>query len=126
MPGVSPNTSVTLRRWSPPLSPTTAVLFSVLGQVDTERIEIIEAALAAVGDADGSDRARLLGLLALERTFDDDYPARRALADEALSMARRSMATRPRFSTSSSAATTPSGFLRPWTSAWPKRPRPKR
>ena len=62
---------------------------SVSLRVDADRVAIIEAALAAVGDADSTARARLLSLLALERMYDGDYPARRAIADEALAMARR-------------------------------------
>ena len=62
---------------------------STTSRVDTDRVAIIEAALAAVGDADSSLRARLLGLLALERTWDGDLDARRAVTDEALAIARR-------------------------------------
>ena len=57
--------------------------------VDAERVAVIEATLAAVGDADSSSRARLLARLAVERTRDGDSPNRRVIADEALSMARR-------------------------------------
>ncbi|HUJ65252.1 MAG TPA: hypothetical protein VLX59_06930, partial [Acidimicrobiales bacterium] len=64
-------------------------LFSLAGVVDPDRVALLEAALAAAGDSDRVSRARLLGLLALERTFDGDYPNRRAIADVALAMARR-------------------------------------
>ena len=74
---------------SPPPSPTTAGSPAPRCAVDADRVAIIDAALAAVGDADSTARARLLGLLALERMWDGDYPARRAVADEALAMARR-------------------------------------
>ena len=62
---------------------------SAAGVVDSERVAVEEAALGALVPADSTARARLLALLALERTWDGDYPARRALADEALAMARR-------------------------------------
>jgi class 3 adenylate cyclase len=57
--------------------------------VDAERVAMIEAALAGIGDSDSTRRARLLSLLAQERTFGSDYPGRRAVADEALGLARR-------------------------------------
>jgi tetratricopeptide (TPR) repeat protein len=62
---------------------------SATGRVDEDRVQAIEAALSAVGADDTADRARLLSLLALERTFDGDYDGRRAIADEALAMAER-------------------------------------
>ncbi len=61
---------------------------SVVGNVDLERIALIEAALDAVGPAASADRARLLALLAGEVTFAGDHPRRLALADEAEAMAR--------------------------------------
>jgi class 3 adenylate cyclase/tetratricopeptide (TPR) repeat protein len=64
-------------------------LFSLAGVVDVDRVALIEAALTAAGESDSIPRARLLGLLALERTFDGDYSGRRAIADAALAMARR-------------------------------------
>jgi len=62
---------------------------SASGHVDADRVAMIEAAILAGGDEDGPSHARLLSLLALERGFDGDYPKRRALADQALAMARR-------------------------------------
>lgn len=75
--------------------------------------------------ADSQPRAPLLGLLALERGFDGDYPGRRTVADDALTMARRL----------GDPATILDVLLRrhdairlPDTSpiVWPTRPRPKR
>jgi class 3 adenylate cyclase len=63
---------------------------SAAGTVDAERVEMLNAALEAIGTARGGTRARLLALLALERTWDGDSQARRLLADEALQLARRS------------------------------------
>lgn len=60
------------------------------GVLDTERLDALHAALDALPESDSVERARLLALLALERTFDGDYPGRRALSDEALRMARAS------------------------------------
>jgi len=65
------------------------VYSSSVGRVDADRVGMIEAALAAVGEADSPSRARLLSLLALERTWEGDYPGRRAVSDQALAMARR-------------------------------------
>ncbi len=61
--------------------------YSAAGQVDRERVEALEAAIAAV-DSDSSDRPLLLALLSAELTFEGDYPRVRALADEALATAR--------------------------------------
>ncbi len=58
---------------------------------DNERIELIEAALAAVGPDDTSDRARLIALLGLELGAFVGAASERAfaIADEALAVARR-------------------------------------
>ena len=64
-------------------------LQSTIGQVDAERIATLEMAIEALGTTDLGSRARLLALLALERTYDGDYRGRKALADEALELARR-------------------------------------
>ena len=61
---------------------------SVYGEVDTERVELIEAALEHVAVENPVPRARLLSLLALELTYEPDAPRRRALSDEALALAR--------------------------------------
>jgi tetratricopeptide (TPR) repeat protein len=62
--------------------------FSAVGGVDAERVEALEAALDALGDADPSLRARLLGNLALETMWSGDADERRAFSDEALTLAR--------------------------------------
>ena len=63
-------------------------VFSHSGVVDEERVAVLNAALAA-GTGDTPDRALLLATLAVELTFTGDWPHRRALALEALAMARR-------------------------------------
>jgi tetratricopeptide (TPR) repeat protein len=62
---------------------------SITGQIDTDRVAVIESALDAVGPEDSPSRAKLLALLALELTFGGEPDPRRALAGEALAMARR-------------------------------------
>jgi class 3 adenylate cyclase/tetratricopeptide (TPR) repeat protein len=64
-------------------------LFSNIGGIDAERVRMIEAALRSIGDADTASRARLLALLAIERTWDGDYEARRELSNQAVALARR-------------------------------------
>jgi tetratricopeptide (TPR) repeat protein len=59
------------------------------GDVDTERVAMLEAALEAVGPEDSRERAVLLGMLAFELSFAPDREPRVALADEALAVARR-------------------------------------
>ncbi len=59
------------------------------GEVDTERVAMLEAALDAVGSGDSRERAVLLGMLAFELSFAPDRGPRVALADEALGVARR-------------------------------------
>jgi len=63
-------------------------LWSVLGEVDRERVAVLEAALAA-NPGDGTTRARLLAMLASELTFSpSDRRRRRELSTEALDLAR--------------------------------------
>jgi tetratricopeptide (TPR) repeat protein len=62
---------------------------SVYGDVDAERVELIEAALQRAAADDLVGRARLLSLLALELAYAPDAPRRRSLADEALTLARQ-------------------------------------
>jgi class 3 adenylate cyclase/tetratricopeptide (TPR) repeat protein len=64
--------------------------WSMAGQVDRERIEVLEEALARLGDDDTPERARLLGRLASELMFTDDRALRERLSDEAVAVARRS------------------------------------
>ena len=63
--------------------------FSSLGQVDTEKVDVLEAALAELPETDTSERARLLATLCAELAFHSPLPRRLALADEATAMARR-------------------------------------
>ena len=62
---------------------------SAAGIVDAERVQVLTAALAAIGSSDDLARCRLLALLALERTYDGNYLGRRALSDEAVQIANR-------------------------------------
>lgn len=65
-------------------------LWSNLGEVDAERVAVLESALEAVRPQDSPTRARLLALLAVELIFDDPDSRRRlALADDAIAMGRR-------------------------------------
>jgi class 3 adenylate cyclase len=57
-------------------------------QVDADRIEVLEAALAAVGEDDRRLRARLLATLGLELCWDPEPNRRLALSDEAVGIAR--------------------------------------
>jgi DNA-binding SARP family transcriptional activator len=63
--------------------------FAASGVVDVERIGHLEAALAAVGDGDSAERARLLARLASELSYSGDPRRRRHLSDDALAVARR-------------------------------------
>ena len=62
---------------------------SVAGVVDSDRVEVLQAAIDAVGPAATAERARLLSLLANELTYGGSPEMRRSLTDEALSIARR-------------------------------------
>lgn len=64
-------------------------LVSVVGEVDEERIGLIERAVASLGAGDSPARARLLALLAAESTFSRDHERVRAAAVEAEAVARR-------------------------------------
>lgn len=57
-------------------------------QVDEERVQVLEAALAAVGPEVSSERARLLGLLSAELMYRFDHEPRQRYAREAIAMAR--------------------------------------
>jgi class 3 adenylate cyclase len=63
-------------------------LFSVVGLVDDERVEVLEDALAAHPDPDSPVRARLLAGLGRELVYGDRH-RRVRLSDEALAIARR-------------------------------------
>jgi len=63
-------------------------LWSVLGEVDRDRVAVLETALASNPEA-GTTRARLLAMLAVELTFSPpDRRRRRKLSTEALELAR--------------------------------------
>lgn len=59
------------------------------GEVDQRKMNAIDRALAAVGDADSHARARLLALRGAELLYNGDFEMRRAVSDEALAIARR-------------------------------------
>jgi DNA-binding SARP family transcriptional activator/class 3 adenylate cyclase/tetratricopeptide (TPR) repeat protein len=63
--------------------------WSSAGRVDEEKVEALEAAIAAMGEADSSTRARLLATLANELTFCSPLALRRSLVDEATGIAQR-------------------------------------
>ena len=81
--------SVTRTFWLAAALATSRGWASVPGAVDRERIAVLERALAAVGTHDTPHRTRLLATLVAELTFDADLARRRAVADEALAIARR-------------------------------------
>ena len=64
-------------------------MHSASGVTDGERVAVLEAAAEALGGRDSAERARVLATLALELTFSGEWERRRALADEALAVARR-------------------------------------
>jgi hypothetical protein len=64
-------------------------LFSSLGVVDAEKVEVLEAALSAMPPDDSNERALLLATLCNEVTYGRPLEERRALADRAREMARR-------------------------------------
>ena len=63
--------------------------FSTVGDVDTERVEMLRTALERLGDEDSPERARLLANLSGEVVFAEDLAGRRAINDDALAIARR-------------------------------------
>ncbi len=70
------------------LGNTTGHMWTGAFQVDTVRIEVLEAAIAAVGRTDLPVRARLLATLGLELAWQPDPDRRLALSEEALAIAR--------------------------------------
>jgi len=62
---------------------------SASGQVDVERIAVLERALGMIDPADSSERALLLATLCGELTWTADSDRRIAVREEALGMARR-------------------------------------
>jgi class 3 adenylate cyclase len=71
------------------LANTRGGMFSVIFRVDAERVAVLDDALAAIGPADSTLRARLLATLGQEIMWTPDRARRVALSDEALAMARR-------------------------------------
>jgi class 3 adenylate cyclase/tetratricopeptide (TPR) repeat protein len=63
--------------------------FSALGEIDSDKVEVIEAALEDLSAAETPDRARLLATLCAELTYHSPLERRLALAEEATAMARR-------------------------------------
>lgn len=63
---------------------------SVVGDVDRDRIAIIDRALELLDEPDSSDRARLLALATVERLYDADLGTRSEMARDAVATARRS------------------------------------
>jgi class 3 adenylate cyclase/tetratricopeptide (TPR) repeat protein len=61
---------------------------SVFGEVDSERIAVLERAVELDGRTNPARCARLLSLEAMELQFHPDHERRRALAEEALALAR--------------------------------------
>jgi class 3 adenylate cyclase/tetratricopeptide (TPR) repeat protein len=64
-------------------------VYSSPGQVDGERVTVLEHALEAAGDRDSAERAELLARLADELVFAGDAERVRALSGEALAIVRR-------------------------------------
>jgi DNA-binding SARP family transcriptional activator len=62
--------------------------FSSLGEVDDEKVALLQAAVA-VTPSDSPERARLLAVLASELMWHPDYHRRIAVAQEAVAVARR-------------------------------------
>jgi tetratricopeptide (TPR) repeat protein len=63
-------------------------MHSSAGEVDLDRVESLEAAAAALGERDVAERALVLATLAAELSY-GDWERRRALAEEAVAVARR-------------------------------------
>jgi AAA ATPase domain len=61
---------------------------SVIGELDEQRLRAIERAIELDDPPQPSRRARLLGLQAMELQWGPEFARRRALADEAISLAR--------------------------------------
>lgn len=62
---------------------------SIVGGVDHARIGMLKRGLIRLGETDSPDRARLLALLCVERTWDTDFDERLSMAKEAVEIARR-------------------------------------
>lgn len=64
-------------------------LWSVTGGLDQERVDVLEAALAGLGQAESAKRAAVMATLAGELFWRDPELRRMRLADEAVELARR-------------------------------------
>jgi predicted ATPase/class 3 adenylate cyclase len=62
---------------------------SETGEVDGERVAVLNAALDALADRDVPERARLLATLAAEQTFAGEWPLPLERSNQALALARR-------------------------------------
>jgi class 3 adenylate cyclase/DNA-binding CsgD family transcriptional regulator len=71
------------------LAVTSGGLPTALGRCDEDIVRLAEEAVDAVGTADSEQRARLLGVLAVELTFTADNARRFALTRDATAVARR-------------------------------------
>ena len=67
---------------------------STFGEIDAERLAAIDRAIELDDPPNRARRARLLALKALELEWDPDFGMRRALAEEAISLARATEDTR--------------------------------
>ena len=63
--------------------------FSSIGVIDSDKVEVLESALDALGDDDGRERALLLATLCSELALGTTLDRRQELADAARAMARR-------------------------------------
>jgi class 3 adenylate cyclase len=70
------------------LAGTRGLLPTTVARVDQEKVEALEAAVAAVGHDDPAARARLLATLGVELVFAADWRRCLALSDEAVALAR--------------------------------------
>jgi tetratricopeptide (TPR) repeat protein len=64
-------------------------LYSNVGQVDTDRVAVLETAIQAVDEYQPALRARLMANLGLEQAWVEDRERRVELSDQALAVARR-------------------------------------
>ena len=63
--------------------------FAHAGNVDADRVQLLEAAAQQTEGRQDATRARVVALLAAELAFGADYARRRRLADEACTLARK-------------------------------------
>jgi DNA-binding CsgD family transcriptional regulator len=63
-------------------------LYSMVGNVDLERVAVLEAACESLVGTESVEMANVCAQLALELTYAEEFGRRRVLADQALSIAR--------------------------------------